>query len=102
MQNQDENKGENLFNKDQNIHDADLILPKPSAKPPKTKSQVWLKSITSLFLYVAIGYVFFNQNWMLVLILSGVVIFHEMGHFLAMKMYNYKDLSIFFIPLKIF
>jgi len=99
MQIHDEGRTDNFLNTEQTVHSADAILPKPPAKPPKTKSQVWLKSITSLFLYVAIGYIFFNQNWMLVLILSGVVIFHEMGHFLAMKMYNYKDLGIFFIPL---
>jgi stage IV sporulation protein FB len=27
------------------------------------------------------------------------VIFHELGHFLAIKIYNYQDLGIFFIPL---
>ncbi len=36
---------------------------------------------------------------MLVLALTGIVIFHELGHFFAMKFYNYKDLGIFFIPL---
>ncbi len=94
----DENRG-NELNKDNTENDPNVILPKPVAAPPKSKNQVWLKSISSLFLYVAIGYVFFNQNWMLVLVLSGVVIFHEMGHFIAMKIYNYKDLGIFFIPL---
>ena len=90
---------ENESNLYRNEAGSDLILPKPTATPPKSKSQVWLKSISSLFLYVAIGYIFFNQNWLLVLVLSGVVIFHELGHFLAMKIYNYKDLGIFFIPL---
>jgi len=34
-----------------------------------------------------------------VLVLTGVVVIHEMGHFLAMKLYKYTDLGIFFIPL---
>lgn len=98
-ENRHDDKNEIDSNPGQTENGSDLILPKPVATPPQSKSQVWLKSISSLFLYVAIGYIFFNQNWMLVLVLSGVVIFHELGHFLAMKIYNYKELGIFFIPL---
>ena len=79
--------------------EASVIPPKPPAEEPKSKANVWLRSITSLLLYLAIGYYFFNQNWTLVLVLTGVVVFHELGHFLAMKLYNYTDLGIFFIPL---
>lgn len=74
-------------------------LPKPELEEPKTKVNVWLKSLSSLALYLVIGYFFFNKNWTLVLILTAVVIFHELGHFLAMKFYQYQDLGIFFIPL---
>jgi len=35
----------------------------------------------------------------MLLLITGIVIFHEMGHFLAMKAFRYKDLGIFFIPL---
>ena len=76
-----------------------LYLPKPELEEPKAKMNVWLKSLSSLALDLVIGYFFFNKNWSLVLILTGVVIFHELGHFFAMKIYNYKDLGIFFIPL---
>jgi stage IV sporulation protein FB len=79
--------------------DALIILSKPSAEEPKSRANIWLRSISSLALYLAVGYYFFNQNWTLVLVLTGVVVFHELGHFLAMKMYNYTDLGIFFIPL---
>lgn len=74
-------------------------LPKPELEEPKAKMNVWLKSISSLALYLIIGYFFLNKDWILVLILTAVVIFHEFGHFFAMKIYNYKDLGIFFIPL---
>ena len=73
--------------------------PKPPADEPKSRVNVLLRSITSLALYLAVGFYFFNQNWKLLLVLTGVVIFHELGHFFAMKAYNYKDLGIFFIPL---
>ena len=76
-----------------------VFPPKPPADDPKSKANVLLRSITSLVLYLVVGYYFFSQNWTLLLVLTGVVIFHELGHFFAMKFYNYKDLGIFFIPL---
>lgn len=76
-----------------------VIPPKPPAEEPRSKSSTLLRSLTSLLLYLAIGYYFFNQNWTLVLVLTGVVVFHELGHFLAMKYYDYTELGIFFIPL---
>lgn len=74
------------------------------AYPPKPtqenkKGNVWIRSLTSLALYVLIGYYFFSANWALLLILTTIVIFHELGHFFAMKIYRYQDLGIFFIPL---
>ncbi len=37
-------------------------------------------------------------DWQLLLILTGVVFFHEIGHFLMMRLYGYQDTSIFFVP----
>ncbi|MEI9810466.1 MAG: site-2 protease family protein [Bacteroidota bacterium] len=79
--------------------EAEVFPPKPAGEEPKSRANVWLRSISSLLLYLAIGYYFFNQNWTLVIVLTAVVVFHELGHFLAMKLYNYTDLGIFFIPL---
>ena len=70
--------------------------PKPELE--EKKKQVWLKSLFSLALYLVFGFFIF-QNWTLLLILTGIVIFHELGHFMAMKLFNYKELGIFFIPL---
>ena len=84
---------------DQPMAEAVIIPPKPPADEPKSRVNIWTRSIGSLLLYLAIGYYFFNQNWTLVLVLTGVVVFHELGHFLAMKYYKYTDLGIFFIPL---
>lgn len=71
--------------------------------PPKYKKQeqptnVWLRSFTSLALYLILGYYIFPSYRMLLLI-TAIVIIHELGHFLAMKYYRYSDLGIFFIPL---
>jgi Zn-dependent protease len=74
-------------------------IPKPELEEPKSRPNVWLKSLTSLAVFLVIGYFFFRQDWTLVLVLTGVVVFHEFGHFAAMKIYKYQDLGIFFIPL---
>lgn len=78
---------------------AFVYPPKPPVEVPKSRTNILLRSVTSLVLYLAVGYYFFNSNWLLVLALTGIVLFHELGHFLAMKFYNYTDLGIFFIPL---
>ncbi len=37
-------------------------------------------------------------GWSLVPLLIGVLLFHELGHFVAMHLVGYKELSVFFIP----
>jgi stage IV sporulation protein FB len=71
--------------------------------PPRFEKQgqtvnVWLKSILSLAAYLLLGYYIFKR-WELLLLITAVVIFHELGHFFAMKLFRYNDLGIFFIPL---
>ena len=74
-------------------------IPKPELEEPKNKMNAWLKSLGSLALFLVVGYFFFRHNWSWVMILTAVVVFHELGHFFAMKVYKYQDLGIFFIPL---
>jgi Zn-dependent protease len=76
-----------------------IEIPKPELEEPKSNRYVWLKSLGSLAFFLVIGYFFFRQNWPLVLVLTAVVVFHELGHFTAMKIYKYQELGIFFIPL---
>jgi stage IV sporulation protein FB len=88
----------NPENSDESSPSASFVYP-PKPEQENKKGNVWIRSLTSLALYLLIGYYFFSANWILLLILTAIVIFHELGHFLAMKMYHYKDLGIFFIPL---
>jgi Zn-dependent protease len=81
-------------------------IPKPKLEEPKSSRYVWLKSLGSLAVFLVIGYIFFSRTTsdpysalLLVIVLTGVVVFHELGHFTAMKIYKYQDLGIFFIPL---
>lgn len=83
--------------KDENQTEGFSLPAKPEI--PAAQNNLWLRSFISLALYIIIGYYFFNHNWLLLLILTAVVLFHEMGHFVAMKYFGYADLGIFFIPL---
>ena len=74
-------------------------IPKPELEEPKNKMNVWIKSALSLALYLALGYFIFSRNWVFLLIVTAIIIFHELGHFIAMKIFKYNDLGIFFIPL---
>ena len=108
-----ENNPHFSFNPGSENRDVNDTFPAPAfIYPPKPdlenkKGNVWVRSITSLALYLLIGYYFFSAKWGLsfletlqwLLILTAIVIFHELGHFLAMKAFHYKELGIFFIPL---
>ena len=81
-------------------------IPKPELEEPKSSRYVWLKSLGSLGFFLVIGYFFFRRYSgdsysaiAMVIVLTGVVVFHELGHFLAMKIYKYRELGMFFIPL---
>jgi Zn-dependent protease len=91
---------DNPWNKeDQPVSETVLIIPpKPSADEPKSSANIWLRSAGSLALYLILGYYIFHSFEMLLLI-TAIVVFHELGHFFAMKSFRYKDLGIFFIPL---
>lgn len=71
--------------------------------PPKPeitdKKQTILKSIYSVLIFGAAFYFLFGWDLVSLAILIGIILIHELGHFTAMKLYNYKDLSIFFVPL---
>ena len=88
-------------------HDENPVeIPKPELEEAKSSRYVWLKSLGSLGFFLVIGYFFFKRFTgdsssaiALVIVLTGVVVFHEFGHFVAMKIYKYRELGMFFIPL---
>lgn len=51
----------------------------------------------SIAAFIALG--IFRWSWETVAILAGVLFFHEMGHYVAMRAFNYQNLRMFFIPL---
>lgn len=62
---------------------------------PGWASTVWIL-ILSLLGFVVAGSR--QWSWSYVLILVPVLFIHELGHFLAMRAFNYRNLRMFFIP----
>ena len=72
--------------------------------PPKPvlvqKSQnALVKSLISLFIYGLLFYFVFGQNLAYIAAILVVIIIHESGHFLFMKLFNYSNVKIFIVPL---
>ncbi len=65
------------------------------------KKQGWGNAVTVLVMTVAVFIGLGVTRWDidLVLMLVPILLFHELGHLLAMRCFNYRDLKIFFIPL---
>ncbi|MGA7933778.1 MAG: site-2 protease family protein, partial [Kovacikia sp.] len=61
----------------------------------KRKYGLWLL-LGSLTLFVASFSTFFDPHTLIILI--GVLFLHELGHFLAMRLFRYEDTSMFFLP----
>ena len=74
-----------------------IDLPKYPAPPPTPNTSVG-KSIISLLIYLLAGY-WLLGNWKALLLITFVLVFHEAGHFLAMRLVGYRDLGVLFLPL---
>lgn len=68
------------------------------ARPATNAGQgLWLLAASAV-LYLTIGAVR-EQPWLFILMLGGVLVVHELGHLAAMRMFGFRDLRMFFIPL---
>lgn len=65
------------------------------------KKPHWIKSLlilaVTVFLFISLGLL--GSTVEDILILVGVILVHEMGHFVAMYAFGYQDVRMFFIPL---
>ncbi len=53
--------------------------------------------VISLVLFLALGAA--RWNWQFTLLIIPVLLFHECGHWAAMRLFHYRNLRMFFIPL---
>jgi len=65
------------------------------------QQRTWVQSAIllgiSLFIFAATG--FFNDKPSRLALLICVLFFHELGHYTGMRLFNYQDVQMFFIPL---
>lgn len=78
--------------------------PSSGGFPPKPvvieKNQnAMIRSLISLFIYGLFFYFLFDRNIAYIAAILVVIIIHEMGHFLFMKLFNYSNVKIFIVPL---
>ena len=78
--------------------EEESVVYPPKFKKPAQSTNIWLRSFVSLAAYLFLGYYIF-PSYKILLLITAIVMIHELGHFFAMKFYKYNDLGIFFIPL---
>ncbi|MBS1653157.1 MAG: hypothetical protein JSU07_14215 [Bacteroidetes bacterium] len=89
---------DNIENDNQfNTHQSSIYPPKPMVVNQQKNST--MRSLMSLLLYGVMFYFLFEPNPSLIAALLLVIIIHELGHFALMKIFNYSNVKIFFIPL---
>lgn len=76
----------------------DLYPPKPELIEPKAKGNLAL-TIFSIVLFILVFLFIFTDEVNFVFNLILVLIVHELGHFLMMKLFGYKNVRMLFIPL---
>jgi Zn-dependent protease len=76
----------------------DLYPKKPKLIEPKQKTGLSV-TIFSMVLFVLVLLLFLGDEFKFVLYLLIVLVIHELGHLLAMKYFNYKNVRMLFVPL---
>jgi len=88
---------ENMPLENQPVTESAFVYPPKYVKKEQT-ANIWLRSLASLAAYLILGYYIF-PSYKILLLITAIVMIHELGHFIAMKFYRYNELGIFFIPL---
>jgi Zn-dependent protease len=88
-----------LSNQDANI-EADInfienTFIQDELKAKATSTRLIITLITALLFLITFGLLF---SWQAACIILGVLFFHELGHWVGMKLFKYRAPSIFFIP----
>src|SRR3989344_6457092 len=52
--------------------------------------------VASLLLFLVAGSALWS--WTIALLLVPILLFHELGHYVAMRIFHYRNLRMFFIP----
>ena len=80
------------------MENYDIYPAKPHIEKVKIESN-WGLTAFSLVLFVGVFLLLFKDEINFVLFLILVLFIHEMGHFIFMKLFNYENVRMLFIPL---
>lgn len=80
------------------MSDIDFYPQKPNLIENEAKTN-WAATVFSIALFVLVFMFLFSNEINFILALVLVLFLHELGHFLMMKMYGYKNVRMLFIPL---
>ncbi len=89
-------ESENPFQQNQNA--SGMVYPPKPVMVEKSQNAL-SRSLIGLFVYALLFYFLFDQNLAYIAAILLVIIVHEMGHFLFMRLFNYKNVKIFIVPL---
>ncbi len=59
----------------------------------------WIKTLLSMALFIGTFLLVFEEQISFVLLLVLVLLIHELGHFLFMKLFRYENVKMLFVPL---
>ena len=77
---------------------TNLYPSKPKLRQKETKNK-WSIAFLSLVAFVLSFLILFSDNIQFLIFLVLVLFIHELGHFLFMKLFNYNNVRMMFVPL---
>ena len=77
---------------------SNLYPSKPKLKERQTKNN-WSVTFLSLVVFILSFLILFPENIQFLVFLILVLFIHELGHFLFMKLFGYKNVRMMFVPL---
>ncbi len=81
------------------MEDSSNLYPsKPKLKEEESKGN-WSLTAFSLVVFILSFLVLFSDNIQFLIFLIVVLFIHELGHFLFMKLFRYKNVRMMFVPL---
>ena len=98
MENTEPENSNEIESTEQSNHEYQAhALPKPILEQDKKN---WVrKSIISLAIYAFFFYLIFDKDLIYIAAVLVVLMIHEMGHFFAMKAFNYTNVKLFVLPM---
>lgn len=90
---------EETGNSHQDEHSASELRYPPKPVMLEKSQNALSRSLIGLLVYALLFYFIFDQNLAYIAAILLVIIIHEMGHFLFMRLFNYKNVKIFIVPL---